>query len=142
MRAGDRRNRRSETLCVDNDPFQGYLPVHSEDPSSQGRCGCERCFRRQAGDLDLSAVKEFELAMRPALKHGGPVTIDASQLMFVDSRGIRLLMHAARRLEPSGCLILHGLTHSVRKVIDVSGSADLVPNIHVLDHKIGKQGAA
>ena len=34
------------------------------------------------------------------------------------------------------------LTHSVRKVIDVSGDADLVPNIHVLDHKIGKQGAA
>jgi anti-anti-sigma regulatory factor len=94
-----------------------------------------------AGDLDLSAVKDFERAMRPALKHGGPVTIDASPLMFVDSRGIRLLMHTAHRLEPSGCLILHDRPTAFARS-DVSGNADLVPNIHVLDHKVGKQGAA
>jgi STAS domain-containing protein len=49
------------------------------------------------GDLDLGAVKAFERALRPAIEHGGPVTMDASELGFMDSTGVRLLIHTAQR---------------------------------------------
>ena len=95
------------------------------------------------GDLDLAAVKTFERAMKPAISHGGPVTIDVAQLMFIDSTGIRLLAHTARRLGSSGCLIVHGANARVRKVIDLAGIADGLPNLHVLDHMHEeRQGAA
>lgn len=86
------------------------------------------------GDLDLAAVKTFMRAMRPALEHGGPVTIDASQLMFMDSTGIRLLIDAADRLKPNGCLIIHGLNDRIRRVIELAGFAERVENLHLLDH--------
>ena len=95
------------------------------------------------GDLDLAAVKTFERAMRPAIAQGGPVTIDASQLMFIDSTGIRLLAHTARRLGSAGCLILHGTNARVRRVIDLAGIADSCGNIHLLAHmREEQQGAA
>jgi anti-sigma B factor antagonist len=86
------------------------------------------------GDLDLAAIKTFKRAMRPAIQHGGPVTIDASQLMFMDSTGIRLLIDAADRLKPNGCLIIHGLNDRIRRVIELTGIRDRVENLHLLDH--------
>ena len=88
------------------------------------------------GDLDLAAVKSFERVMRPAVKTGGSVVVDASKLMFIDSTGIRLFLHVAKRLEPTGgCLIVHGFTDSVRRVMTLVGVADRMPNLHLLDHK-------
>jgi anti-anti-sigma factor len=72
--------------------------------------------------------------MRAALEHGGPVTIDASQLMFMDSTGIRLLVDAARRLEPNGCLIIHSVNDRIRRVIELTGIKNQVENLHLLDH--------
>lgn len=87
------------------------------------------------GDLDLAAVKSFERAMRPVIDRGGPVVVDASQLMFLDSTGLRLFIHAAKRLNATGgCLIVHGLTDIVRKVITLAGLADGLPGLHFLDH--------
>jgi anti-anti-sigma factor len=95
------------------------------------------------GDLDLAAVKTFERVMRPAIAHGGPVTVDVSQLMFIDSTGIRLLAHTARRLGSTGCVVLHGANARVRKVIDLSGIAESCQNLHLLDHpREEQQGAA
>jgi anti-anti-sigma factor len=95
------------------------------------------------GDLDLAAVKTFERAMRPAIAHGGPVTLDLSQLMFIDSTGIRLLAHTAHRLGSSGCLIVYGSNARVRKVLDMAGIAEGLQNLHVLDHvREERQGAA
>ncbi len=86
------------------------------------------------GDLDLSGVKSFEAAVRKAVRDGGPVTLDASELMFMDSTGIRLLVHLAKRLEGRGCVIIHGLTETVRKVIELTG-IDQLENLHLIPHK-------
>jgi anti-anti-sigma factor len=86
------------------------------------------------GDLDLGAVKTFERVMRPAIAVGGPVTVDASKLVFIDSTGIRLFVHTARRLEPNGCLIVHGLRDRLRRTIDLVELSERVGNLHLVDH--------
>ena len=87
------------------------------------------------GDLDLGAVTAFEQAMRAPIEQGGPVTVDASELEFMDSTGVRLLIHTAQRLEPSGCIIVHGLTESVQRVVDLTGIGERVQNMHFIPHK-------
>ena len=87
------------------------------------------------GDLDLSAVKAFEQSLRAAVDHGGPVTLDAAELAFMDSTGVRLLIHAAQRLEGRGCLIVHGANDAVRRVIDLTGIDDRIENLHVVGHE-------
>ena len=86
------------------------------------------------GDLDLSAVKAFEQGLRAAVDRGGPVTLDVTELAFMDSTGVRLLIHTAQRLEGRGCLIVHGANDTVRRVIDLTGIADRVENLHVIAH--------
>ncbi len=86
------------------------------------------------GDLDLSAVKAFEQSLRAAIDHGGPITLDATELTFMDSTGVRLLIHTAQRLEGRGCLIVHGANAAVRRVIDLTGIDERVENLHVIDH--------
>lgn len=87
------------------------------------------------GDLDLGAVKVFEQAMRAPLEQGGPVTVDASELEFMDSTGVRLLIHTTQRLEHNGCLIIHGLNESVQRVIDLTGIGERVENLHFIPHE-------
>jgi anti-sigma B factor antagonist len=87
------------------------------------------------GDLDLSAVKAFEQTLRGAIDHGGPITLDVTELAFMDSTGVRLLIHTAQRLEGHGCLILHGANEAVRRVIDLTGIDDRVENLHVIGHE-------
>ncbi len=86
------------------------------------------------GDLDLSAIKAFEQALRPAIDHGGAVTLDASGLTFMDSTGVRLLIHAAQRLQGRGCLIVHGANETVRRVIDLTGIGNRSDNLHFVGH--------
>jgi len=92
------------------------------------------------GDLDLGAVKAFEQALRAAVDHGGPITLDATELAFMDSTGVRLLIHTGQRLEGRGCLILHGANDTVRRVIDLTGIDDRIENLHVIGHGSGTGG--
>jgi anti-sigma B factor antagonist len=87
------------------------------------------------GDLDLSAVKAFEQALRASVDHGGPITLDATELAFMDSTGVRLLIHTAQRLEGRGCLIVHGANEAVRRVIELTGIDDRIENLHVIAHE-------
>jgi anti-anti-sigma factor len=90
------------------------------------------------GDLDLSAVKAFEQSLRAAIDHGGPITLDATELTFMDSTGVRLLIHTAQRLEGRGCLIVHGANATVRRVIDLTGIDDRVENLHIIGHETAR----
>jgi anti-anti-sigma factor len=89
------------------------------------------------GDLDLSAVKAFEQALRAAVDHGGSITLDATELAFMDSTGVRLLIHTAQRLNGRRCLIVHGANEAVRRVIELTGIHDRIENLHVVGHGSG-----
>jgi anti-anti-sigma factor len=83
-----------------------------------------------SGELDLATVPTMESAIAHAVAQGGPITLDLSQLRFVDSTGIAAITKALKSL-PSGCIILHGVHDGIEKVISLMG-IEKAPNLHVI----------
>jgi anti-sigma B factor antagonist len=83
------------------------------------------------GELDMASGDAFWQAIVPALERGGPVVVDLTNLRFMDSSGIHLLLRAAKRLDGTGCLFLHGVHEPVDRVLDLVGIA-AVQNIHLM----------
>jgi anti-anti-sigma factor len=71
------------------------------------------------GELDLSTAPVFESHLDGVTEGPGDVVLDASDLTFVDSSGIRVLFALARRLEGRGRLVIHNPTEQVLRVLDL-----------------------
>ena len=88
-----------------------------------------------SGELDWAHEVEFAAAFADVLHHGGPVTIDMRQLVFMDSSGIKTIV-AAARAAPEDCIVLHGVHDEVQRVVEVT-KIDLLENLHVMPCAVG-----
>jgi anti-sigma B factor antagonist len=53
------------------------------------------------GEVDIETAPALRAALLPVLEHqSGPVVIDLSEVSFMDSTGVHLLVDTSRRLEP------------------------------------------
>jgi anti-sigma B factor antagonist len=84
-----------------------------------------------AGELDMATAGAMHTALEPWTRAGGPITVDLSEVTFMDSTGIHALLKAASALGDRGCIIVHGAHGSVKKVLDITG-IDAGSNIHVI----------
>jgi anti-anti-sigma factor len=72
---------------------------------------------RLAGEIDLSNAHTLSERLMPATEDGGDLTLDLSELRFIDSSGIRVLVQAFQTLETKGArLILRSPLPPVRDV--------------------------
>jgi anti-anti-sigma factor len=83
-----------------------------------------------SGELDMATVPTMEAAIAAAVAQGGPITLDLSELRFIDSSGVGAILKALASL-PSGCIILHGVRDGIAKVIDLTG-IERAENLHVV----------
>ncbi len=86
-----------------------------------------------AGELDLWTVGQLEVALAPKLAQGGPITLQVSELDFMDSIGLHALVKAATSLGERGCLVIHGLDGRgrIQKLIELS-QIERLGNVHVI----------
>ena len=83
------------------------------------------------GGVEIVVVGDIDIATGPELERyiisndrGGDVTLDLSQVAFIDSWGLRVLVAAHRRAERNGQrLILCDIQPIVRRVLEISGLA-------------------
>jgi anti-anti-sigma factor len=87
------------------------------------------------GELDMATVPIMNIAIVDAVARGGPISMDLTDLTFVDSSGVGAILKAAKDL-PSGCIVLHGVHEGVGKVTGMMG-VDKAQNIHVLPCTLG-----
>ena len=90
---------------------------------------------RSAGDVTIVAVKgqldsntspQAQTAMDAVLAGGAKkVAVDFTQLDYISSAGLRVILGAAKKL--NGGLHLYGLNDSVREVFDISGFSTIIP---------------
>lgn len=80
------------------------------------------------GDLDIASADVFDRAVEPLALEGGEVVIDASDLSFIDSSGIRSVLGLARRLSGKGTLVVENAGEQVQRVLHIV-SADSVLEI-------------
>lgn len=82
-----------------------------------------------SGELDLGTLPLMERAIAPAVAKGGPITLDLSELMFIDSSGVGSIIRNVKDL-PSGCIILHGVRGAVQRILELMGVK--TQNLHVI----------
>jgi anti-sigma B factor antagonist len=75
-----------------------------------------------SGEVDLATSPELRDALNAALEASTQVVIDLSQVSFLDSTGLGVLVQAHQRAEAEGASLRLVVTESsVRRVIDVTG---------------------
>lgn len=87
---------------------------------------------RLRGEVDLTGADSLAHALGQAVEHPGALHLDISDVTFLDSIGLAVLIRAALSLEHRGNVVLKGVTPPVRRVLDVSGAIK-IPNLQVLD---------
>lgn len=87
---------------------------------------------RLAGELDIATAEKLSTALEPELEEGGDLVLDLSELVFMDSSGLRAIIQAALALRGTGRIVLASATAPVRRVFEVSGLGR-VPGIEIRD---------
>ena len=80
---------------------------------------------RLRGELDVGAYDAATAAAAPLFHADGDVTLDLSDLSFIDSSGIRLFIRLHKALDGRGQLILAGPTSHVASILDIAGLPEI-----------------
>ena len=87
---------------------------------------------RFAGELDLATVAEAEAAVAQARgERTDPLCLDLSELTFLDSSGLHLLLQVHQACRADGCAlkVVPG-PRSVQRVFDLAGVLEILPFTH------------
>jgi anti-anti-sigma factor len=79
---------------------------------------------RLIGELDISNAETLAAILDREAQEQGDINLDMSELTFIDSSGIRVLLRAMDRLDGQGKLVLVAPTHPVRQILALMGLQD------------------
>ena len=74
-----------------------------------------------SGELDLSTADQLIDVLAEDRTSAGDVVLDLSELTFIDSSGLRVLLDTVRSLGERGTLVLRRPSGEVARVFEVSG---------------------
>jgi anti-anti-sigma factor len=78
------------------------------------------------GRIDSNSARDAETVILSRFDAGRPVVIDFSELTYISSAGLRVLLMAAKKSKATGVpLALAGMAPQVREVFQISGFAKL-----------------
>ena len=80
-----------------------------------------------SGSLDSTTSPEAQKSLDGVLAGAKKVVLDFSQLDYISSAGLRILLGAAKHLRASGGKLgIFGLNQSVREVFEISGFSTIL----------------
>lgn len=76
-----------------------------------------------SGRLDTVAAKNFTTEMKPLMDNADKnIIIDCSNLEFISSSGLRLLLALRKEtIDKGGNVVISGLTEAIKKVFVITG---------------------
>ena len=78
------------------------------------------------GRVDSNTARDLEAVLLPAFDAESSIVVDFSQLTYISSAGLRVLLMAAKQSKARGRpLALSGMTGPVNEVFTISGFAKL-----------------
>ena len=79
------------------------------------------------GSLDSNTAPEAQKSLYAVVAGAKKVVLDFSQLDYISSAGLRVLLGAAKQLRASGGAFgMFGLNQSVREVFEISGFSSIL----------------
>ena len=85
---------------------------------------------RLAGELDLATAPELTEALLDFASSKGEVYLDLSEVSFLDSSGLRVILALARSRGDYGSLVLLAPSASVMRILEIMG-IDEHPGIEI-----------
>lgn len=86
----------------------------------------ERVVLTVAGDVDLAAHTRFESDVQQAWDGSTDLVVECSRIDFLDSMGLRVLVHAMQRATANGRgVTLAAPSQPVLRVLELAGVKDL-----------------
>ena len=76
------------------------------------------------GSLNTNTAGDLEAALAPIMGQAKSITFDFTELDYVSSAGLRVLMMAFKRLGGQGVVIEHA-SDEIREVFDITGFSAL-----------------
>lgn len=80
-----------------------------------------------AGELDLSTIPRMEEALREQMSQRPAVLIDLSELSFIDSSGIGVLVETFRSADGTPMNVLIASGSQVERVFGIAGISEALP---------------
>ena len=80
-----------------------------------------------SGELDLSTIPRMESALLEQITQRAAVLVDLTELSFIDSSGIGVLIRAFRASNGNPMHVLVGPGSQVERVFQIAGIADAMP---------------
>jgi len=95
---------------------------------------------RVAGEVDMSNEGALSRVLAREAASEGDLTLDLSELVFIDSSGVRALLRTAGELAGRGRLLLVGVRPAIRRTFEIMG-VDRVPGV-VLEAASPRSGSS
>jgi anti-sigma B factor antagonist len=81
-----------------------------------------------SGELDLLTAPELQAALEPLQAQGAGIELDLSELEFIDSTGVHLVLQTYQASRRDGWeLVLTGAKEEVRRAFELVGLLDRLP---------------
>jgi anti-anti-sigma factor len=77
------------------------------------------------GEVDLDSTVDFEACVLEVVDSDRTLVFDLSGVTFLDSSGLGVMAHAARRRGTVGPIAVRGASDSVQRILDISGLSSL-----------------
>jgi anti-sigma B factor antagonist len=90
---------------------------------------------RLVGELDISTERHAEELLLRAVEDPGDLDLDLSELRFMDSTGIRLLLRLTEQAR--GSVRIHAPSAVVERILEVAG-LERIPNLVVAEAPEGR----
>ncbi|HEV3170078.1 MAG TPA: STAS domain-containing protein [Actinocrinis sp.] len=91
---------------------------------SAGESGTGRFVVSVRGELDLAAAERLWMELEPLIVPEAVVVLDGTEMTFLDSSGLRVLLQAAKRASASKAVFrLVAPQPPVQRVLELAGTA-------------------
>ena len=78
------------------------------------------------GRLDTTTAPQLEAEVKSALTNVTELVLDFSQLEYLSSAGLRVILAAQKIMNKQGKMVIHHVNETIQEVFEVTGFSDIL----------------
>ncbi len=78
------------------------------------------------GRLDTLTAPQLEAELKASLNGVKELVMDLTELQYVSSAGLRVLLSAQKKMNEQGSMIVQGVSEEVMEIFDITGFCDIL----------------
>ena len=86
----------------------------------------ENLVLKVSGRLDTTTAPELEEAIRTSIDGVTNLTFDLSELEYISSAGLRVLLSSHKNMAGQGTMTVTGVNETVMEIFEVTGFSDIL----------------